>query len=153
MQVAFGYISREEDVMDWKYLFTSFEGRINRKPYWIGALVFLAVVIVLYLIIFALGGFSALIVGYIIIAILSIYPSLALMTKRFHDRGKSGWWALVFYIPTVINSVVSYTDPDSTITMITSVITLLVSIWILIELGFLKGKPGSNEYGPNPLEP
>ncbi len=138
--------------MDWKYLFTSFEGRINRKPYWIGALVLMGAVIVLNIVFFALGGISGLVIGYVILAILVIYPSLALMVKRFHDRDKSGWWALAFYIPALINGAVSYTDPDSGLAMVTGLITVAVSIWLLIELGFLKGKPGSNDYGTNPLE-
>ena len=29
---------------------------------------------------------------------------------------------------------------------------LIVGIWYLIELGFLRGTVGSNEYGPDPLE-
>lgn len=138
--------------MDWKYLLTSFEGRINRKPYWLATLALIVAVIVLNIIIFAIVGVMGLVVGYIIIAILTIYPSLALMTKRFHDRGKSGWWSLVFYAPTLINSAISYVDPGGTLTMISSIIMLIVTIWLIVELGFLKGKPGSNEYGPNPLE-
>jgi uncharacterized membrane protein YhaH (DUF805 family) len=37
--------------------------------------------------------------------------------------------------------------------MVIGLVTLVVTIWLIIELGFLKGKPGSNDYGPNPLEP
>jgi uncharacterized membrane protein YhaH (DUF805 family) len=139
--------------MDWKYLFTSFEGRINRKPYWLGSLTLMAAFMVLLLLLFALVGFFGLFIGYIILAILVIYPSLALMVKRFHDRDKSGWWALVFYVPTFINGGVSYSAPESGISMVIGLVTLVVTIWLIIELGFLKGKPGSNDYGPNPLEP
>jgi uncharacterized membrane protein YhaH (DUF805 family) len=27
----------------------------------------------------------------------------------------------------------------------------LVNLWVLIELGFLRGTPGPNRYGPDPL--
>ena len=29
--------------------------------------------------------------------------------------------------------------------------TLLVALWFLIELGFLRGTEGDNRYGPDPL--
>ena len=43
--------------------------------------------------------------------------------KRFHDRDKSGWWVLIGLIP------------------------IIGAIWLLIELGFLKGTPGPNRFG------
>jgi len=136
--------------MDWKYLYTSFEGRINRQPYWIGALVLVGALIVINLVLILLAGFAGLIIVYII-SLLVIYPSLAMMIKRFHDRNKSGWWSLIFYIPAIINGVISASAPDSSLTMITGLITLVVSIWFLVELGFLKGTDGPNDYGPDPL--
>jgi len=143
--------------MDWKYLYTSFEGRINRQPYWIGGLVLIPVLIVLNLIFFALGiprgvMIFGLIFNQLITALLLIYPLLALMVKRFHDRDKSGWWALVFYIPSIINGVISASQPGSSLAMITGLITLVVAVWFIIELGFLKGTDGQNDYGPDPLE-
>jgi uncharacterized membrane protein YhaH (DUF805 family) len=49
--------------------------------------------------------------------------------KRFHDRGKSGWWVLVFLIP--VNAF----------------------IWMIVEMGLLEGEPGPNLYGPPPRAP
>ena len=34
---------------------------------------------------------------------------------------------------------------------ILGIATLVVSIWFLIELGFLRGTQGPNQYGPDPL--
>ena len=48
---------------------------------------------------------------------------LAVWAKRWHDRGKSGWWSLVLLIP------------------------MVGPIWALVELGFLKGDYGYNRYG------
>ena len=48
---------------------------------------------------------------------------LAVSAKRWHDRGKSGWWSLIMLIP------------------------MVGPIWALIELGFLKGDYGYNRYG------
>jgi uncharacterized membrane protein YhaH (DUF805 family) len=55
------------------------------------------------------------------------WPSLAIYVKRWHDRGKSGWWVLIVFVP-----IIGY-------------------LWLLIECGFLAGDDGPNEYGPDPL--
>ena len=59
-----------------------------------------------------------------ILQILTTYVWLALCVKRYHDLDKSGWWALVGFIP------------------------IVGPIWILIELAFKEGTPGDNRYGP-----
>lgn len=132
--------------MDWKYLFTSFEGRINRKPFWLSILA-LVVVEWIVVIVFGLvlgtsmmGGLdpnmapdeaaSAAMKAMIplwIVLLLFLYPSLALYTKRWHDRGKSGWWTLICLVP------------------------VIGGIWLLVELGFLRGIEGPNQFGNDPL--
>ncbi len=47
--------------------------------------------------------------------------------KRYHDRNKSGWWVLIVFVP------------------------VIGGLWYLIECGFLRGTPGPNNYGPDPL--
>ncbi len=82
------------DQLDWKNLFLSFEGRINRQPFWIGVIILFVANIVVSLI---LGdGIIA-----ILIALAMIYPGLCVYIKRCHDRGKSGWWCLLLLIPIV----------------------------------------------------
>ena len=98
----------------------SFEGRINRQPYWIGW-------IVLNIIVF-IGQMSGSAEVSLIITLLILWPALALQAKRWHDRGKSAWWIL-------LNA------------------TIIGIPWVLIELLFLKGTDGPNEYGPDPLKP
>jgi uncharacterized membrane protein YhaH (DUF805 family) len=61
----------------------------------------------------------------VLIAI-SFWIFLAVNVKRWHDRGKSGWWLLVILIP------------------------FIGPIWVLIEMGFLRGTRGWNDYGPDP---
>lgn len=114
------------DDIDWGHLLFGFDGRINRAQFWAGAtlvfgLVFASVAV----------GFAArniFIWGFIaIVNLMTIYIGLAVSIKRWHDRGKSGWWVLIGLVP------------------------VIGSIWALIETGFLEGDPGPNEYGPNPL--
>ena len=116
--------------MDWKYLFTSFEGRINRGKWWAGFGVTVAVMVVASIIDNLLGTtFQGLPYGwvYLIAAIAFLYFGLALYTKRWHDRNKSGWWTLIGLVP------------------------IIGGIWILVELGILEGTKGANQYGPDPL--
>ncbi|MEO5806204.1 DUF805 domain-containing protein [Devosia sp.] len=108
---------------DWKYLFTSFDGRINRAPFWAGVLVLIAVNIVASILasIIHVQALS------VIVSLVLIYPSVALYAKRWHDRSKSGWWTLILLVP------------------------LLGIIYAIYEIGTQPGTPGSNQYGPNPL--
>ncbi len=91
-----------------RHLLLSFNGRIKRKDYWIGILILALFATVTAL---ATGLFAALmqvqnpqelfhIVGYALLLPIG-YLSLALMVKRIHDHGKSGWWVLPCLIPYV----------------------------------------------------
>lgn len=76
--------------------------------------------------------------------ILIVISSVALAIKRLHDRNKSGWWLLVFYLlPGVIDNIGMYTA----VQLVFHLASLALSIWALVELGFLRGTSGSNKYG------
>jgi uncharacterized membrane protein YhaH (DUF805 family) len=144
--------------MDFAYLYTSFDGRINRKPYWL-ATILLAVIMIV--VIFVLGfvlAFSFLFKLLIFILQLALlYPSAALMVKRFHDRDKPGYYAaflLGLILLKSLTDLVGITgDPFNTnmLDYIIGFATLVIAIWFLIELGFLRGTQGPNQYGPDPL--
>jgi uncharacterized membrane protein YhaH (DUF805 family) len=40
---------------------------------------------------------------------------------------------------------------DPMLMIIMGVAGLAISVWALVELGFLRGTPGDNAYGPDPL--
>lgn len=116
--------------MDWKYLFTSFEGRISRQPFWIGVGALVAVEIVAQVLDALAGthiGTSGIGLFTAIAILVCIYPAIALYAKRWHDHDKTGWWTLIGLVPVV------------------------GAIWMLAELGILRGAPGTNQYGPDPL--
>ena len=111
--------------MDWKFLLTSFDGRINRAKFWAGIGVLFAVGIVAEFIDMVLSlhlGHSSMGLVTSFAALAAIYFWLALYTKRWHDRDKSGWWTLIVLVP------------------------VIGSLWALIELGILEGTRGSNQY-------
>ncbi len=62
---------------------------------------------------------------YIIYLLVVLIPGLAVLVRRLHDIGKSGWWFLIVLIPFIGN------------------------IWLLVLLA-KDSTDGSNEYGPNP---
>ena len=84
--------------MDWGHLFFKFDGRINRAKFWIAALVYrgdLHIFAVLSYVTDQSGVFQA--VSGIVNMVIFI-SGLAVGVKRLHDRDKSGWYLLLFYI-------------------------------------------------------
>ncbi len=81
----------------------------------------------------------------------------AVLIKRLHDRNKSAWWILPFFLIPQILGVIA--DPKSRLPMPVPVglglamnLTVIVlSLWGLVELGFLRGTVGDNRFGPDPL--
>ena len=52
-------------------------------------------------------------------------PSLAVLVRRLHDTGKSGWWILIGLIP-------------------------LIGAIVLLVFTILEGEQGDNQYGSDP---
>ena len=122
------------------FLFLSYSGRIGRLTYWIATL---ALATLQFAVIWALlsasagtivqlksdpqalghGVFLHVLLPVIIVAVLFLYPTYALATKRWHDRGKSGWWSLIGFVP------------------------VIGGLWMFIELGLLGPDEYVNEYG------
>lgn len=116
----------------------SMQGRIGRGQYWLGYLVLVAIAFIAWLALFAgLGGQNldsqnfdsqnlVLLFVPIVLTPFSLWMSICIMAKRYHDRGKSAWWILICLIP------------------------IVGGIWQFIELGLLRGDDGTNDYGPDP---
>lgn len=113
--------------MDMLQLMFSFHGRINRKIFWLATLV-LAIGYAIADLMTESAEDSTVGIGLIVMLVLT-WPALAVQTKRWHDRDKSGWWNLICFVP------------------------IIGSIWALIELGFLSGTPEENCYGFPPDAP
>ena len=57
---------------------------------------------------------------------------------------------MFIFVPGLLNGVGSRLD-DPVPMMVLSLAGLAISIWALVELGFLRGTQGDNAYGPDPL--
>jgi len=124
--------------VDWKYLLTSYKGRINRTKFWAGVAVVMAIMGAYAALLRTLGlngldasshftRFLARSASTFVFGLAVYYIALAVFAKRWHDRGKTGWWSLIAIVP------------------------VIGCVWILVELGILEGDRGANQYGPDPL--
>ncbi|MCU0928710.1 MAG: DUF805 domain-containing protein [Burkholderiaceae bacterium] len=107
-------------------IFFSFRGRIARGTWWLyGVAAMLGLGVLLTALLRIAGVDPDTSAG--AASLLLLWPSLAISVKRWHDRDKSAWWVLVGLIP------------------------VIGGLWLLIENGMLRGTPGPNRYGPDPV--
>jgi uncharacterized membrane protein YhaH (DUF805 family) len=140
--------------LDFTSLFTSRDGRINRARFWVGAVCILIVWITIYFV-FGSSVFGRIVE--LLVALGLFYPAYAVAAKRFQDRDKPGQTALYGLVPVLI-AILLYafgltSDPTgaNAVGWICTLIYLGVGLWFAIELGALKGSPGSNRFGGDPL--
>ena len=122
-----------------KDLLFSFHGRVNRAKFWLVALGIFVIEIIIFAV---LGGTTAMStdpqqamanigpgagIVLFVFGVVALWISIAVAIKRYHDRNKSAWWVLIVFVP------------------------IIGGLWYLIECGFLRGTPGPNDYGPDPL--
>src|SRR6266700_8124930 len=142
--------------MSMKQLLFSFRGRLNRKRYWMTVIVTMAVIILLLLLALVMMReqrfeFAALtVVILLLLYIPLIWIGLAIGAKRLHNRDKSAWWLLVFYVlPGILSSLGNQMDDLGF--LILHVVSFAITVWAFVELGCLRGTLGPNQYGPDPL--
>ena len=149
--------------MDMGHLYTSVDGRINRAKYWLGAIVLgIILLLVMYGSIYAAGGSvleqdSRTRMITLVVSLVFLYPSIALMVKRLHDRNRPGYFAAFMLVPLILKGatdVMGLTgDPldQNALDYVFLAIIGVVGIWFFVELGCLRGTVGPNQYGPDPL--
>ena len=118
--------------MDWYLMalkkYAEFQGRSQRKEYWMFTLFNFLAMVLLGLVGALLGGGGEGGLGDVLQGLYGLgvlVPGIAVTVRRLHDIGKSGWWGLVALIP-------------------------LIGSLILIYFAVKDSQPETNEYGPNP---
>jgi uncharacterized membrane protein YhaH (DUF805 family) len=156
--------------VSWTSFLFSFKGRFNRAKYWLFILIYAMTAVTVTgigaglmlqgaaeggIVGLAAGGtfFFVLLFLFVIVAFIS---SLAVSVKRLHDRNKSGWWVLIFFVlPFVLAGTAEAMNPSelevSTAGIIFSLLAIVMWIWGFIELAVLRGTVGENRYGPDPV--
>ena len=81
---------------------------------------------------------------------------IAITTERLHDRDRSAWWLIVFYlVPGLLNQLAKTTwfagAAGTALNYILALTAFALTIWGFVEIGCLRGTAGSNSYGPDPL--
>ncbi len=111
--------------MNQKQALFSFQGRMRRKDYWIYSIPVMFLMLPTF---FYSGGSHVLDIIALGLSLLSLYMSLALNMKRLKDRNRPTFWIVFTIIP------------------------LVGPIYALIDLGFLEGTNGANQYGEDPKQ-
>ena len=133
----------------------SYQGRINRAKFWLAALIYfiVGIVVAIVALIPVLGQLVALVVN-IAVMVSSVFVGI----KRLHDRNKTGWWLLPYYfVPMILFGISFYlgymADEATPLSMLTSLLGLAAMLWVFVDLGCLRGTIGPNQYGPDPVAP
>lgn len=98
--------------------YAKFSGRASRSEFW---WFFLFQFVIGLLLIYSIP------VIFFLFVVATLLPYLAVLVRRLHDTGRSGWWVLLVLIP--------------------------FGNLVLLIFALLEGNRGANKYGPNPLQP
>jgi uncharacterized membrane protein YhaH (DUF805 family) len=126
------------DRSEWAELFLSSNGRLARTPFLVASGVLIGAA-VLYE---AIAGYTLhWLTGWLVYPAL-LFSGACVLSKRLHDRGRSGWWSMLI----LIAIVAVWPQPEHFLDFMFS----LVILWAIVELGVMGGEQGANRYGPNP---
>jgi uncharacterized membrane protein YhaH (DUF805 family) len=75
-------------------------GRISRAKYWRSLIIFVGAGLLVGVILLTAANIAAplFVVALLVVALPWLMWGLAFHTERLHDRDKSAWWLLVFYV-------------------------------------------------------
>jgi uncharacterized membrane protein YhaH (DUF805 family) len=112
---------------------TSYHGRTTRTDFWLKGVVpvYLAEILVLVPLSISIELGPPLLFApgwFLTLTLAALWFQIPVWVKRLHDRNHSLWYGLIVLIP-----VVGY-------------------LWLLVELGFLRGTVGNNRFGEDPCE-
>ena len=165
--------------MDWSWFLFSFKGRMTRGDLWLAMLIILCWMSVLAAIVAISGklfggptsvsfnicdifaavdpdSYRGLSQDGLLPAVIRIVGTplfawvfVATCVKRLHDRGKSAWWLMPFFIiPGLLNQFADRVGETSAI--VAGTMMALLHFWGFIELYCLAGNDWANRFGPEP---
>ncbi|WP_291851036.1 DUF805 domain-containing protein [Bradyrhizobium sp.] len=167
--------------MDWSWLLFRFEGRINRAKLWLAVLVLLCWMVLLTALAIAVtslfgdpgpssfgttdlfklmdpetyrsltpADLPLLLVKLVAMPVI-LWVYFAASVKRLHDRDRSGWWMVPFFILPGVFDQFNGRLPVSYFMMLPGLAVFALGIWGFVEMYCLKGSPKTNRYGADPL--
>ncbi len=167
--------------MDWTWYLFRFDGRINRAKLWQALLIILCWMIFLGGLAVGAGllrgtsisvdfniddlfrivdpatyrslssvSLSTLIVNLIGTPVF-LWVYFATSIKRLHDRDRSGWWMVPFFVLPGLYHQFEGRLPNSYWMLPFALTAAVLYVWGFIEMYCLKGTSWPNRFGPNPL--
>jgi uncharacterized membrane protein YhaH (DUF805 family) len=149
-------------------LLTTTEGRIGRQQWWIGVVALIVVSIVASIILGIISFGNAAVMAWlaVVLNLVLIWPSYCIGIKRRHDRDNDGTDLKILIAGSVIINLLQASGVGVSMTDMGGVMVPVPAIWLgiinfafaifaiymLVQLGFLKGTTGANTYGPDPLD-
>ncbi len=133
-------------------------GRIGRAKYWRSVLIYIGGALMTAVILFTAAGIAAPL--FVLMVVVVLIPWLlwgfSFTTKRLHDRGKTAWWLLMFYlVPGVLGQFANTAWRGGAAGMVLhyslALASFALTIWGFVEIGCLRGTAGPNTFGPDPL--
>jgi len=91
-------VSFADAVRDGFSKYVTFSGRSSRAAYWWWWLFGLIALVAAYIVDAIVGTFP---LFYVVVGLALLLPNLAVLVRRLHDTGRSGWWILIGLIPFV----------------------------------------------------
>ena len=86
-------------------------GRISRSQYWLKFFLPVIGISIAFQIIVGIAAAVGSVVAagifyvlYVIFALVTLWPGIAVLVKRIHDRNKTGWLVLALYIPLALSA-------------------------------------------------
>ncbi len=119
-------VSPFDDPMPIGQILFGWRGRVPRKVFWLYGVLGPLLVSVIAQMLLGIVGVSEH-RAESLATLLVLWPCLAVSAKRWHDRDRSGAWALIYLVP------------------------LVGLVWTLLANGLRRGSAGPNRYGP-PLD-
>lgn len=148
-------------------LLTTTDGRIGRQQWWIGIVALIVIALVATIVISMISFGNTTIIGWfnVLLGLAFIWPSYCIGIKRRRDRNNNGTDLKILLAGSVLLNLISATGIGVTWTDVGGVMMPMPALWLsainlvfgifaiymLVQLGFLKGTTGTNSYGADPL--
>jgi uncharacterized membrane protein YhaH (DUF805 family) len=129
--------------IDWSELFFSADGRVGRMPFLVAGVILVGLLSLYESVVFnnpPLHWLSG-----VFVYVLFVFTGVCVLSKRLHDRGRSGWWS-----PLILGAFILVWPYPSNFW---DVVGMIFLIWAFVELALMPGEQGANRFGPNPQRP
>lgn len=135
----------------------SFKGRMRRSEFWLllvamsfvsGGVLLVGSMLVLAVVprdmASDLGAMHAVAQG--VLQLATLWPTLAILTKRGHDRNRPAAFTIGLWLVSLATGLMAEFVPP----VVSGVIIIVISLYFLVDYGFIDGVHGYNRYGHSP---